>query len=428
MKVLWICNVIPLPRIAEALAVPTPVIGGWLTGLAESLVRESSVGLAVAFPLVGAQRIRRGVVDGVEYFGFPVRRRWPLLDVIDELDASQPVIDTIASIIEAAGPDLIHIFGTEYGHALAAAKAFADPTKTLVNIQGLTSVYAQHYLGSLPTSVRHKWVPSNIFRGSLTRQVQRLAKRGEVEIATLRAAGHVLGRTEWDLACTRQLNPAAKYHFCPPALRGSFYGKKWDRADCEPFSLFVSQASSPVKGLYYAVEAMPEILRRHPTAHLYVAGNDPTRADGLRRRLARSVYGEYLAELIDVTGIREHVTFLGSLSESEYCRRLLRSHVMVSPSTIENESNAVCEAMLLGVPSVVSYVGGLPSIVRHRVDSLAYQHDAPYMLAHHVCELFEDDGLAARLGTAARGAAAGFHDREAIAKRQYAIYSEVLEK
>lgn len=426
MKILWICNVIPLPQIADAINVPRPVIGGWMTGLAESLAMDGSVDLSIAFPLMSAKNTIRGSVGSIDYYGFPTRRKVPFLNIPDELDTSAALVDTLRAVIDSAQPDLLHIFGTEYGHSLAAARAFDDPSRTLVNIQGLTSVYSQHYLGSLPRSVHRRWLPSNLIRGSLAQQAHRLAVRGNIEIDTLRAAGHVLGRTDWDRACSHRINPDAAYHFCAEALRASFYSGQWDRANCEPFSLFISQGSSPVKGVYYAIEAMPEILRRFPTAHLYIAGNDPTRADSMRTRLSRSAYGAYLAELIAETGVREHVTFLGALGETDMRDRLLRSHVLVSPSTIENESNAVSEARLLGMPSVVSFVGGLTSIVRHRVDAMAYQHDAPYMLAHHVCELFEDDDLAVRIGEAAREAAVPRNDRATIALRQREIYAEVL--
>ena len=55
----------------------------------------------------------------------------------------------------------------------------------------------------------------------------------------------------------------------------------------------------------------------------------------------------------------------------------LKAHVYILPSTIENSSNSLSEAMLLGVPSVASYVGGTPDLLRTSTGGLFISHDAP---------------------------------------------------
>ncbi|HET7724098.1 MAG TPA: glycosyltransferase [Propionibacteriaceae bacterium] len=428
MRVLWVCNTVPLPAIAADLGVSMPVVGGWMTGLATQLSRRSEIDLAVCFPLVGIGDVAEGHVDGVDYYAFPAARRVPFLDVVDELGTPPALRRSLDRIIQLAGPDLLHVFGTEYAHALVAAQAFGRPDRTLVNIQGLTSVIARHFLGSLPARAVHRWAVSNLVRGDLAQQRRRLEKRGEVELRTLRAAGHLLGRTTWDRALSAQLNPDAAYHHCAPALRDSFYEGSWDPSTCEPGSILFVQGSNPLKGLYYLIEALPEILRTHPEAHVDVVGNDPTASGSLYARLKRSSYGGYLAQLLRSHRLEEKVRFLGPLSEGQMRDRMLRSHVFVSASTIENESNALCEARLLGVPSVASFVGGVTSVLRHEQDGFAYQHDAPYMLAHYVKELLDRPDLCLQFSGASRAAAHELHDREAIGDRQAAIYRAVIEQ
>ncbi|MDA8438949.1 MAG: glycosyltransferase [Propionibacterium sp.] len=426
MKVLWVCNVVPLPAIAQELRLDTPVVGGWMTGLADELVQRPDIELSVCFPLVGVDGVVRGRAGEVDFYAFPARRRVPFLDLVDERDTSGPLRAGLARIVADAGPDLLHVFGTEFGHALAAVEAFGLPERTLVTIQGLTSIAAGHYLGSLPPRVRHRPAVSNLVRGSLARQSTMLAERGKVEVATLRAAGHVSGRTDWDRACTLQINPDATYHHCPEALRASFYEGEWRRDGVEPHSILMTQGSNPVKGLYYLLDALPELLRRFPRAHLYVAGTDPTAARGSYEWLKRSAYGSYLAGLIRDRGLEASVSFLGPLTAPQMRERLLRSHVFVSASTIENSSNGLCEAQLLGVPCVASFVGGIPSLLDHGVDGFAYQHDAPYMLAHYVGELFDRDDLAESFSRRGRLRAQRRHDRAAVATEQVAIYESML--
>jgi glycosyltransferase involved in cell wall biosynthesis len=427
MKLLWVCNVIPLPTIADALGISPPVLGGWMTGFAKSLVRMDSVELSVCFPLQGTDRVVSGRSGGVRYFGFPQPKKWRLIDFSDQRATTPQLKRYMRHIMTEVNPDVLHIFGTEYGHALVAAEVFGKPERTLVNIQGLMSVYAQHYCGTLPRSVQRKWAVSNLLRGSISKQSKMLARSGELEVATLRASGHVIGRTDWDRACTARINQESTYHFCNESLRDEFYTGSWDVRACEKHSIFMGQSSSPVKGLYNMLEAMPEVLRRFADAHLYVAGVDPTRSDALYNRLKRSAYGKYLAELIERKNLGGSITFLGQLSEADMRDRFLRSHVFVSASTIENESNALSEAKLLGVPSVASFVGGVTSRLRHGVDGFAYQHDAPYMLAHYVCEVFERDDLAEGFSIEARTAASKLHDRDTNAARLISIYDAVLQ-
>ena len=99
--------------------------------------------------------------------------------------------------------------------------------------------------------------------------------------------------------------------------------------------------------------------------------------------------------------------------------------VFVSPSTIEDPSNSVCEAMLLGVPVVASYVGGTPSLIHHGEDGFLYPCDAHYMLAYYIMQIFQDDELAGRISAAARERAGKRHDPEKIKNRIMEIYRAV---
>ena len=93
---------------------------------------------------------------------------------------------------------------------------------------------------------------------------------------------------------------------------------------------------------------------------------------------------------------------------------------------IENESNSLSEAKIMGVPSVASYVGGVTDRIEHGKDGFFYQHDAPYMLTHYVCEIFACDELAVQLSEKAREHALKTHDRETNTKQLIAIYESII--
>ena len=84
--------------------------------------------------------------------------------------------------------------------------------------------------------------------------------------------------------------------------------------------------------------------------------------------------------------------------------------------------------MILGVPCVASYVGGIPDMLKDKDEGFLYQHDAPYMLAHYVCTIFENEDLALKFSKNAREHALMTHDRKENTRRLIEIYSEIVSK
>jgi len=62
----------------------------------------------------------------------------------------------------------------------------------------------------------------------------------------------------------------------------------------------------------------------------------------------------------------------------------------------------------------------------HREEGFVYQSDAPYMLAHYVCEIFDNKDLALKLSRAAREHALKTHDRQENLRRLLEIYKNII--
>lgn len=424
MKVLWVCNV-PIPQIANKMGVKAPNICGWLTGFANLLQANQNIELHMAFPQIGLKEMKTGNVGEINYYAFSQPKVLGFLPAEDQLHTSPKMVKQIEEIIELVKPDILHIFGTEYPHSLVAAQAFGQPEKTVVNIQGMTSFYWMHFNTGIPYKELKRFAISNVARGDLLQQAEKLKKRGEFEIQTIRNVGHVIGRTDWDEACTKEINPDVNYHFCNESLRDSFYMGDWNIASCEKHSIFMSQAATPIKGIQFMLRAMPEILRAYPDAHLYVAGNDLTRTDSLYAKLKISSFARYIKNLISEYGLKDKVTFTGPLNEQQMKERFLKSNVFVSPSTIENSPNSLGEAMLLGVPCVSSDVGGVKNLLKHEEEGFVYQADAPYMLAYYVKRIFHDEELSKQLAKAAQNHAKITHNRENNLNCLLDIYGDI---
>ena len=69
-----------------------------------------------------------------------------------------------------------------------------------------------------------------------------------------------------------QMAPNAQYYHNNEVLRKSFYDGKWSFDNCEKHSIFISQATTPIKGLHIMLRAMPLIKKKYPDVKLYVAG------------------------------------------------------------------------------------------------------------------------------------------------------------
>ena len=83
--------------------------------------------------------------------------------------------------------------------------------------------------------------------------------------------------------------------------------------------------------------------------------------------------------------------------------------------------------MLLGLPTVASFVGGMPSVAEHNKNCLFYPFDAPYLASSYIIDLFEDEALANRISENSyadiRNRYAKFNPKENLIK----IYQNIIE-
>lgn len=427
MRVLWVCNIM-LPVIARALGRECSNKEGWLAGLMDTLLAESpQVELGVAFPVSPGEEMIRGETAGVRYYGFREDTGKP-----ENYDSG--LERDMEAILGDFQPGLLHCFGTEYPHTLAAVRAYGRPDHTLIGIQGLCAVYADAYMANLPGEIQHAvtfrdWLK----RDSLPRQQEKFRRRGQWEQEAVRLTGHVAGRTDWDRYWTAQWNPQVRYHLLRETLRPCFYQGEWRYTDCRRHSIFMSQGDYPIKGLHYMLDAMPAVLEKYPDAHLYVAGNCLLRS-GPAARLKISAYGRHLERQIREHGLAEHVTFLGSRTGEQMKEQYLSCNAYVCVSSIENSPNSLGEAMLLGVPAVVGETGGIGSMIApdegwvfpgYVGEGSGERERISAALARCVREVFDLGEQAAERTEKARIHAGLTHDGAANLKQLMDLYEEL---
>lgn len=406
MEVLWLVNY-PLLRIAHKLNIKGSVNEGWLTGLSEELQKRPDIHLSICFPCDGQQI--QGSVGTLNYYGY--KRN------MDVARYDKTLKDQFVDIIRKANPNVIHIMGSEFPHCLSMVEAAEDceiQSRVLISIQGLVSIYADHYYTYLPPEVvcKGRTLRDYIKRTSLKKEREAYYQRGLYEKEAFRHVNYVMGRTEWDYACAKQMNHNIHYFHGGETLRHSFYENRWDMEKCKKHSVFISQATYPIKGFHVVLEAFRLVKEQYPDAKLYVSSACPYKDAAEKPKWRNSQYVNYVCELVAKYGLSENIEYLGALTEEPMCQAYLQSNVFVSASSIENSSNSLGEAMLLGVPCISSNVGGTKCMLKDGEEGILYPADEPYMLAHYIIKVFEEPELALAMSAKGHERAKKNHDKE----------------
>ena len=420
-----------LPAVAKKLSLPYSNREGWLSGIFDRITeKRREIEISVCFPIgnltAGEELLSGLTVNGAKCYGFHENPDTP--EIYDRRLERE-----FREILEKAKPDMIHIFGTEFPHALAVARAFGKPERTLVGIQGLCYEIAKVYMAGLPEEVQRKVTFRDFLRrDSLKQQQEKFYLRGKNEMEAISLAGHITGRTRFDREGTSRINAKALYHSMNETMRSSFYEGMWDPEACEKHSIFLGQGDYPLKGFHFLLQAMPEIIKKYPDTILYVAGNSVISHQTVKEKIKLPAYGKYLLTLIRNYRLEDRVVMLGKLSETEMKQQFLRSNVFVCASVLENSPNTVGEAMLLGVPVVASRAGGIPDMIADGCEGLLFETGNPADLVSAVDKVFskekdaKGDTLAIRISKAGRRRAINAHDGETNYRRLLEIYGDIL--
>ena len=122
------------------------------------------------------------------------------------------------------------------------------------------------------------------------------------------------------------------------------------------------------KGIEYAIRAVARLARQRPVEYL-VVGDGPLRSS--------------LQELVDSLGAGGTIQLVGWKLQDELIELLDRSHLLLAPSVTAADGdadapvNTLKEGMAMGLPTVGTWHGGIPELVRDGVSGfLVPERDA----------------------------------------------------
>lgn len=418
MRVLWYMDVPPAPlakRTGQPIAVG-PM--SWAESLRDALVGIDGVELGIVSTAPAPWE--RFEEDGITYYAVPGPppagrsalswSRWSHPSVL----VLRPDLAPAMAALRSFGPDVVHVHGTEGPYGLLAGMSSVP---CVISLQGLLVLCTRFWLQGVPPREYRRLVFSTTFRqgGGLLHGHIDIRRRAERERVILESGSDFIGRTQWDRRVLLGANPDARYWHCDEVLRAPFYSAEWSGHRQARYVIYSTGSAMPPKGIECLIEAIAVLARTGMAdVELRVAGvPSGSELEGIYGRLA------------DRHHVADRVKLLGRLDATQLVDELLGCHVYVHPSRIDNSPNSLAEAMLLGVPCVASFAGGIPSMVSDGVSGLLVPVGDPYALAGAVRDVRDDPDAAAALGRAARMEALVRHDPERIARRMLEIYSAV---
>lgn len=415
-KILWTTNVI-MPYPAKQIGRKPSVFGGWLVGLMKQIVNSKSYKLAIA-AVYGGNKLKRFDDGKVIYYLLPCKN-----DTKYNGDLEFYWREVVADF----QPDLIHLHGTEFMHNLALQNACPNE-KYLVSLQGLMGPISKKYLAGISKKeYRKNMTPRDFLQGSVLKEQKNFCRRAEYEKMILKNANAIVGRTEWDRVNSLKIAGNKPYYKCNEILRDAFYNQDWNIRQIEPHSIYISQASYPLKGFHILLEALPKLVEKYPDLKVFVAGTDILDRSTLKKKLLYSGYAKILDKKIKRHHLKDNIEFIGEKSENGVLEYMKKSNVFVQCSVIENSSNSLGEAMLIGMPCVASDVGGTADLLDvTKGEGLLYRFGDAKTLAELIGRVFDDFGLAIELGENAKKHAKIIYDRQENADTMLEIYKKVI--
>ena len=423
MKILWVCS-LPLPEMAAQLHLNQTSFGGWLIGLSRQLENEKSVSLYVLANVPSNIGEISGKAGGYSYYTFT-----GLSNCQSEPDENR--IHRFRNVIQSVHPDVIHVFGSEYSFCqemVMAAEAEHCGERVVISLQGLMKEIASHYTDGLSEAViHHQTLREKIKKQSIAQEQQLFFMRSRFEEYALRHVSHVIGRTDWDHQFARTMNPDIQYHYCSETLRPEFYGYQWENTACRKHTIFISQASYPIKGFHLFLKAMPALTQRFPDLQVYVTGRDLVHLS-MKEKFHLDSYRLYLHQLIHQLHLEGHLTFCGTLYAEQMRDHLLSANAFVSPSVLENSSNSIGEAMLVGTPVIASDTGGTRSMIPDSSCGLLYPLLDTDALIEAVSSVFSDPQQCQTLSKGEKRRAAQLFDPAVNQKQLLSIYQSIAQE
>lgn len=149
------------------------------------------------------------------------------------------------------------------------------------------------------------------------------------------------------------------------------------------------------KGQDILIQSMPEVLAKHPTAHILMVGEGP--------------YRKELTKMVSELNLIDAVTFIGRIQYKELPRYICAGDTFAMPSRsrlagleVEGLGIVYLEASSCALPVIAGRSGGAPDAVDEGVTGYSVDGTSPLEVSKAVIKMFDDPINAREMGQAGR--------------------------
>jgi L-malate glycosyltransferase len=324
-------------------------------------------------------------------------------------------------------PDIIHVWGSEFTHGYLAIKTM-NHIPSVIYIQGLLESISRYYLAGMSRSDLFKSITIRdlLKYDWIMQRKKKYYKKSIIEADMIKTSGNVIVENNWCSAHCLNISPKCNIHKSALSIRKEFFDIKWTKEKVQKFTIMSNAAGYPIKGLHVLLKALSIVVAKYPKTKLLIPGENSPFESSFFEKAKENGYTKYIRILIRDLGLISNVCFLGRLSAIEMAKQLAIANVFVLPSSIENHSSTLIEAMIIGVPCISSYVGGIPEYLKHEESGLLYRFEEYEMLARFILLIFSDLDYASILGSNASVSARNARSSLDIKNKLIGIYSNVI--
>lgn len=422
MKILWIVN-----SVLDYLSVKLygkNSNGVWMDALLSEFKEKEGYELAVVTTVRG-KNLQKFTDNNITYYALSGGNPFEYKE-----NKKENVLEW-TSIINDEKPDLVQVWGTEFTHGLCALRILSKRRiPSVIYMQGYLGSIARFYQAGIPYKELKKTITLRDFikRDSILQQQKKYYCSSKKEAEMLKLSGAIISENEWCDANIRSIVPDIKTYHCPLSINKVFSSCRWDIDNVERHSIICTASGYTIKGLHILLRAIALLKSEYTNIKLYVPGTPQVAGKSFKAKLKKNGYTKYIEKLIKELSLQDNIVWLNYISQEELAERYAKTHVFVMPSSIENHSSSLKEAMIVGVPSVSSYVGGIPEYVKHGENGLLYRFEEYEVLANNIKTIFNDDGFAKTLSENAKNSMQALHNGEDLFNRITEIYESILQE
>jgi len=414
MRVLWFSNT--SANADEYFSQNLKGTGGWLKAL--NVEMQDIVDLHIAFYSEYDQPKFR--YQNTTYHPIPVHKNifTKVLNKFWFIPKGEEELGKYMSIIDKVKPDIIHIHGTESPFISIITHT---EIPVVVSIQGNITVYLHKFFSGFEMKyLNFKNTNANYYRYFLPSTFRRayniFVHQSKIEQKYLSQCKYIIGRTDWDRRITRILAPKSEYFINNEILREGFYEAHWQAPEfTNKFIIHTTNGNNLYKGFETLCHSLKLLNDIGFSCEWRVAGT--SQHDHIYELTRKKLQADF-----PIKGL----VLLGSLNEKQLISKLIETNLFVMVSHIENSPNSLCEAMLLSIPCLSTFVGGTGSLVKDNVEGTKVQSGDPWALAGAIIEIAANYQEAVEKGTRARIAALQRHNKLAIANDLKNIYTKII--